>query len=149
MIIFWWLLYARGGITFRLFKWWRWCFYYLGDDDLEDVEGSQNSQATATLYEMEFDDNDLDPSSEILILIILILFVILDMIFIMMNLIICYSFIFWFFWILNIFYLLLCFFKFFLSVSFLLKRPKFLLRYFSDKHIIIIKFLIYIRFFCS
>lgn len=38
-------------------------FYYLGDDDLEDVEGQQNVQATATLYEMEFEDDDLDPSS--------------------------------------------------------------------------------------
>jgi len=37
-------------------------YYYVGDDDLEVAEGNQNIQATATLSDMEFDDDDLDPS---------------------------------------------------------------------------------------
>lgn len=147
MIIFWWLLHARGRVTFRLFKWRRWRFYYLGDDDLEDVEGQQNVQATATLYEMEFEDDDLDPSSAILTRIVLILYVILGMIFIMMNLIICYSFKFWFFRIFDGPSLLLCFFEFFLCFSFLINRPKLFLVSLDYKHSTLVKFFIYIRFF--
>jgi len=37
-------------------------YYFVGDDDLEVTEGNQNTQATATLSDMEFDDDDLDPS---------------------------------------------------------------------------------------